>query len=134
LSILLDEQSASKAKKILEKSELRLGSFLLKVEITQSINRYYHNHSIRRKSTLNYAFEILKNFELLSWNEKCESELQTNKLLYPLKSLDAMHVATYLVIKKMKGIENLKLVTFDDKMLQVAKSMDVNNIITISKK
>ena len=134
LSIVFDEPASVHAIEIMEASKLRFGSFLLRIETLQSVNRNFLNKETKRNQLLNYAGDILSEFELFSWNETCETELQNNKFLYPLKSLDAMQLSSFLSLRKEDGLKDLKLVSFDDRMLKVAKSLNVPIISPLRKK
>ena len=125
LSIVFDEPSSGLAMEILESSKGRYGSFLLRIETLQSINRNLLSKETKRIKMLDYALELLSEFELFSWDQKCDTELRGNQLLYPLKSLDAMQLSAFLTLRKEEGLKDLKLVSFDERMLNTAKSLNV---------
>ena len=125
LSIVFDEPASVQAKEILESSKSRYGSFLLRIETIQSINRNFSNIENKRIQMLNYALELLSEFELFSWDIKCDTEIRGNQFLYPLKSLDAIQLSSFLILRKEHGLKDLKLVSFDERMLKTAKSLNV---------
>ncbi|EMJ85438.1 PIN domain-containing protein [Leptospira meyeri] len=128
LNIIYSEQNSDKYLDIFNSHEKKFSSILLEIEIFRSVNLFYNlNRKLLNKAWLsdfeNTLSEFLTQISLKNVDFDIQAELQKNKTIFELKSLDATHLATAIHFRKMIS-EDLTICTLDDKFRNVSKKFE----------
>ncbi|GHV10884.1 DNA-binding protein [Fibrobacterales bacterium] len=125
LAILFEENTQDTAYNIWQSNNVRVSSVLLKIETNNALMRY---HKLR-KNCLDSGWLDKKRLQLNAFlrdvfyseiTEKFADSMAENYTLANCKSLDAIHIATALNIKSNPNNSDIRLCSFDKKMLATA--------------
>ena len=133
LSILFDEECYNKACAIWNGTDLRLSSFLTRIETNVSLRRYhkiskYRNDEVWLSKKTDELYGMLEKIYYKPVDRTVEQVIVKNAGLAGCKSLDAIHLATFLYLKENSREQYMALYSFDKNMISVAKQLglDVN--------
>jgi predicted nucleic acid-binding protein len=125
LSILFDEKLQSEAVSLWKTSPDKVSSILLRIETIVSLRRFYENNKYKldpswlavKTSVLN-AF--LDEVTFLNIDRTIDAVVCDNANLAKCRTLDAIHIATAIDIRKNNNGENINLYSFDTDMRALA--------------
>ena len=127
LAILFDEPRKTEAQELWLASKTRASSLLLKLETITVLRRTYeHNKAkldpswLTKKSVELNEFMKEVNFRLI--DSEIEQIIFLRKELAKCRTLDAIHLATAIDIKKTLGEGQISFYTFDQNLLDVVQS------------
>jgi hypothetical protein len=122
LSYLFKESNYDFSKSVLESDVSLWSSDLLRFEAMVSFWKQFPKGDAER-------FQILESlWKMISFVKVGDSILEVliqNPKVSRLRTLDSIHIASYLFIAKESKSEVLKLASFDERMLAVAKSLKI---------
>jgi len=126
LAILFDESCFDEAFGIWKTSEARVSSVLLKIETFISLQRHYKQNKKRLGESWLHKKEktlhsLLGDVFYKDITMPFADNIMLNRDLAACKSLDAIHVATALSFKQNSRKESIRICSFDQNMLKVAK-------------
>jgi predicted nucleic acid-binding protein len=125
LSIILDQERQEQALSLWQNATEKTSSILLRIETLVSLRRNYANNKnnlgtnwlSEKNSILNgYLDEV----DCLNVSNKVEKVIIKNNDLCKCRSLDAIHIATALIIKSNIIGDNINFYTFDTNMHEIA--------------
>lgn len=127
LAILFDEPRKLEAQQLWQNGSTRVSSLLLKLETITVLRRTYeHNKSKLEPSWLTKKTieldEFLKEVNFRQIDSEIEKIVVLNKELARCRTLDAIHLATAIDIKKAVQPNSVIFYTFDNNLLDVVKS------------
>lgn len=112
IKLLRIEQGSEELQaKVADWTQLAANEFLA-VEATCVAKR------IGTKETVNKTKELLQSIQLINWNQTIHKITLTTTFQPPLRSLDAMHLATALHIRELLGV----FVTYDQQLRAAAQT------------
>ena len=124
LSMLLEEERQEEALHYWRNS-IRVSSILLKIETvtvlrrTFEINKHDLNKNWLSKKT-KILDECLSEVNFMVINDEVEREIYLRKELAQCRSLDAIHIATALLFRKINNGDKTNLYSFDKAMNKIA--------------
>ena len=124
LAILLEEERQKEAFEYWQNS-FRVSSILLKIETMIGLRKTYErNKHFLENDWLNKKTKILDEYlnevNYMIINDKVEREIYLRKELAMCRSLDAIHIATALLFRKMNNGKEAYFYTFDKTMHNIA--------------
>jgi len=128
MAILLEESRELEAKNIWKDHQVKFSSILLKIETHISLLRFY-NRQRNKFDKIWLANKKAKLRELLNdifFNDITETfadSMVQHDSLAACKSSDAIHLATALDARTNPNNENIRICSFDNNMLRVAKEL-----------
>ncbi|EID99760.1 PIN domain-containing protein [Leptospira licerasiae] len=127
LNILYAEAGYQDHLDYFNRSDLKFGSILLEIESFRSLHFTYSKEgkSLPKtwfKDAESFLGEFISQINLKNLDADIRTEIQKNKEVLELKSLDAAHLATALHIRKSIS-DDLILCSMDEKFRSVAKKM-----------
>jgi predicted nucleic acid-binding protein len=133
LSILFDEECYTRACAIWNGTDLRLSSFLTKIETNVSLRRYhktskYKNDDVWLSKKMDELYGMLEKIYYKPVDRTVEQIIDKNAGLAGCKSLDAIQLATFLYLKENSRDQYMALYKIEKNMVSVAKQLglDVN--------
>lgn len=127
LAILLDEERAKDASEMWDQYPERVGSILLEAECLIGLRRFAALSGKRLPAkwlteTTQALDAMLAEVNLLNVDPTVLSSLRREQRLAECRSQDALHLATALLFAS-RSEDRFRLITFDDRMRIVAKSL-----------
>jgi len=107
-------------------ADLIVTSDLLRIETARAIGRVLNENLItpeQHESLIRHFHEFLKSWFRMSIDESVINGASENFPMAPVRSLDAIHLATALEYKKL--YPELKMLTSDDRLLQKTTALDL---------
>jgi len=128
LAILFDESRFDEAFDIWKASEARVSSVLLKIETFISLQRHYKQNEKRLGETWLHKkektlYSLLGDVFYKDITVPFADKIMLNRSLAACKSLDAIHVATALSFNENSRREPIRICSFDNNMLKIAKEL-----------
>jgi predicted nucleic acid-binding protein len=125
LSMLFNEQRYEEASEYWHTSQDRASSILLKIETIISLRRIYEYNKWHLPDTwltekTKELNEYLQEMSFRNINRRLEKTIYANTDLARCRTLDAIHIATALEIRKI-GDDAVTLYTFDTNMHELAE-------------
>ena len=125
LAIILDEERQGQALSLWQNAREKTSSILLRIETLVSLRRNYANNKNNlgpnwlsdKNSLLN---RYLDEVDCLNESNEVEKVIIRNNDLCKCRSLDAIHIATALIIKSNVIGDNINFYTFDTNMHEIA--------------
>ena len=138
LSILFDEECYDKACSMWRGADLRLSSFLTRIETSVSLRRYYKtskykNDDVWLSEKTDELYGMLEKIYYKPIDRTVEQIIVKNAGLAGCKSLDAIHLATFLYLKENSREQYMVLYSFDKNMVSLAKQLGLDVNIDITK-
>jgi len=127
LAILLDEPRKAEAKELWFSGTTRISSLLLKLETITVIRRTYEHNKTKldsswlTKKTIELG-EFMKEVNFRIIDSEIDNIIHLRKDLAKCRTLDAIHMATAMDVKKSMA-EELSLFSFDRELLDLAQSL-----------
>jgi len=127
LAILLDEPRKPEANELWVSGDTRVSSLLLKLETITVLRRTYeHNRSKLESSWLTKKTielgEFMKEINFRTIDSEIDQIIQLRKDLAKCRTLDAIHMATAIDVKKTVS-EQFSFFSFDKNLLELAQSL-----------
>jgi predicted nucleic acid-binding protein len=127
LAILLDEPRKIEAKGLWISGDIRISSLLLKLETITVLRRTYEHNSSKLDSswltrkTIELS-EFMKEVNFRVIDSEIDQIIHLRKDLAKCRTLDAIHMATAIDVKKSMT-EELSFFSFDRDLLDLARSL-----------
>ncbi|MDH5718396.1 MAG: PIN domain-containing protein [Spirochaetia bacterium] len=130
LSILFEEDGYKENFNYFKKSKYIFTSIITELECIRNINRVHHElkkelHESWEKEKINILEKMISNINLIPINEDIKKEFYFRNKILKLKTLDAVHMASYSLFEKLIT-EELIFCTLDNEIKKYCIQNKIN--------